>query len=324
MRKKSRNRHHSGFSTLLAVLVTLLIVGIVGVVVYGWHALGFSSYSVSYSSPDTDIIGAFPDKRNFDAGDEVVVRAGSISKKDSEFLGWKDVHGVIEGIGEVLENGAVFTMPEHDVLLEAVWEEEDKASDKKSDNKKSGSDDKGDIYVKKPEKDYINVRSTYTYDCELVAKITDGDTQIKHTGKIEEVYDEDDLKTYSWYEVTIPSLDKEGWIRSDMLTKYTGSAKSDSEDSDSEESENSDSEETKEVIYVKSSSYNSIRMYEEPDIDSEVIEKVTDDELALYFRDDTKKTTDDEGETTTWYFVEDSETGNTGWIQGDRLQKVEE
>lgn len=297
------------FHTLLTVLVTVLVISVAGVFWYGWHTLGFSSYAVSYSSSDSDVIGKFPEKRNFEAGEEVVVRAGAFSRPSYKFIGWKDVNGVIESTGGTLENGTVFIMPKNDVVLEAVWEEENNAEETVSSQentspaKKDSAKDKPTIFIKKENKDYINVRSSYGYDSEVVTKISDSDTEIEYSGKSENLYDEDDLKTYTWYFVNIPSLNKEGWIRSDMLTEL-----SDSSDSN---------------VYLMSSKYNSVTMYEDPDTVSDAVEKITDNETSLYFLGETDKSKSSDGDTVEWYLMENNESGKTGWVQKDRLQKVE-
>ena len=118
-RRPQKRRNNDAYQTFLTVLITLLAVAIVLVLFYAWKALGISSHTVTYTSNQGGIIGALPEVRQFDAGDEVVVRSGGISRKGYEFVGWKDVHGVIEASGGILENGSVFKMPKSDVLLEA-------------------------------------------------------------------------------------------------------------------------------------------------------------------------------------------------------------
>lgn len=315
MRKSSKKKNSGRFQTLFTVLVTLLVVAIVIVFIYAWHILGFSSYSVSYSSSYSDIAGIFPEKRNFNSGDEVVVRAGSITRQGSEFIGWRDVHGVIESTGGILENGTVFIMPKNDVLLEAVWdddlenEQDSENSDDLTDETASSETSEAVIYYKKSGKDYINVRSSYNYNSEVVTKISDSDMKIEYYGKSENLYDEDDRTTYTWLFVKIPELEKEGWIRSDMLSKEPDSEKA---------------ETTKSDIYLKSANHDSIKMYKEADSASDVLENIEDDEITLLFKGETKNTTESDGNTVTWYLIENSSSGKTGWIEKDKLQQFEE
>ena len=303
MRKKAKRRSTS-FDTFCTVLITLLIVAIVFVILYGWRTLGFSSYTVSYSTEYTDITGVLPDDRKFEPGDEVVVRAGSFTKENYTFVGWKDVDNSIEYSSAILENGVVFIMPESDVTLEAVWEENTKAEENKENNDTSSSSESNvEIFFKKDGKDYINVRADHNYTSEVVTKVTDKDTEIRYSGKSENVYDEDDYTTYTWYYVTIPELKKEGWIRSDMLSKK-GCA-------DDEES------------FLKSSKIEVLSLYKNPDSSSDIIAEIDDDETILYFNGETDETTDKNGKKVTWYLVEVSNSKRSGWVKFEDLDAFE-
>lgn len=299
------------FGTVYTVLVTLIIAAIIGVVIYAWNVLGFSAHSVSYSTSDSGVSGILPEERDFKAGDEVVVRAGSVSRIGYEFVGWSDVNGAIANNPGTLENGAVFIMPDADVVLEPVWEaieseEEDDDEASKSESSASGKKSNTAIYAKKDGKDYINIRSTYGYDGEVVTKVSDSDTKIEYSGKSQTVYDEDDLKNYTWYYVSIPSKDKEGWVRSDMVTEVSSGSKSSSD----------------EESYVKSDSYDTISLYESADSDSEVRAEIDDDETALIFTGKTKDAENSSGKTVTWYYVKDSSTGISGWVEKSKIQHV--
>lgn len=303
MRKKAKRRNTS-FDTFCTVLITLLIVAIVFVVLYGWRTLGFSSYTVSYSTEYTDITGVLPDDRKFEPGDEVVVRAGSFTKENYTFVGWKDVDNSIEYSSAILENGVVFIMPESDVTLEAVWEENTKAEENKENNDNSSSSESNvEIFFKKDGKDYINVRADHNYTSEVVTKVIDKDTEIRYSGKSENVYDEDDYTTYTWYYVTIPELKKEGWIRSDMLSKKGGA--------DDEES------------FLKSSKIEVLSLYKNPDSSSDIIAEIDDDETILYFNGETDETTDKNGKKVTWYLVEVSDSNRSGWVKFEDLDAFE-
>ncbi len=300
MRKKAKKRHTS-FDTLCTVLITLLVVAIVFVFTYSWRTLGFSSHTVSYSSAETDIIGSLPEDRKFDKGDEVVVRAGSFTREDYTFVGWKDVNNVTGYTGSVLPNGTVFVMPDGDVAFEAVWKET--APVIEEDNTET-TDDTTEVFYKKDGKDYVNVRSDYNYTSEVVTKVTKSNTEIHYSGKSETVYDEDDYTNYTWYYVTIPDLNEEGWIRSDMLSK-----KADSK--------------SKEKSFVKSSKVEVLSLYKEADSSSDIIGEVEDDETILYFNGESEKTTDKNGNSVTWYLVKDSSTGRSGWTKYTNLEAFE-
>ena len=260
MKQKSKNKKRNFFRTLCTVLVTLLFAAIIGVFSYAWKTLGLSSHTVSYSSTDSDVTGILPDERKFESGDEVVVRAGSLNKPNSTFLGWKDVNNSIQSSAAILANGTVFIMPDKDVVLEPVWEENKQTQDNTQTPKKenNSSAENKEIYIKKDGKDYINIRSSYGHDAQIVTKVYDSDTEMEYSGKSETVYDEDDLKSYTWYYVSIPAEDKEGWVRSDMVSKP---------------SESSQEDET----YLKASKYETITMYEDAYSSSGVIEKIDND-----------------------------------------------
>lgn len=306
MKQKSKNKKRNFFRTLCTVLVTLLFAAIIGVFSYAWKTLGLSSHTVSYSSTDSDVTGILPEERKFESGDEVVVRAGSLNKPNSTFLGWKDVNNSIQSSAAILANGTVFIMPDKDVVLEPVWEENKQTQDNTQTPKKenNSSAENKEIYIKKDGKDYINIRSSYGHDAQIVTKVYDSDTEMEYSGKSETVYDEDDLKSYTWYYVSIPAEDKEGWVRSDMVSKP---------------SESSQEDET----YLKASKYETITMYEEADSSSGVIEKIDNDETALYFSGKTKETEDENGNTTSWYYMKNSDTGESGWIEKEKLEHVE-
>ncbi len=313
MSKKNKQKRNTFFQTLFTVLVTLLVVAVITVISYGFRTLGFSAHTVSYTSAETESVGILPEKRQFEKGDEVVVRAGNISKKDSVFLGWKDVNSVIASAPNgVLENGAVFIMPDKDVVLEAVWEEKASSSDNESpnptDKTSTGSSSSKEIFHKRADKDYINIRSDYGHDSEVVTKIRSSDTELEYSGKSHDLFDEDDQKTYTWYYVTVPSDDSEGWVRSDML------------DSNEKDKSTDSSNDEKYDTYIKSDKYDIISMFEEPDSSSKVVEKITDDKTELYFTNKTKKTEDSDGKTTTWYNV-DSQSGKSGWVQSQKVEK---
>lgn len=204
----------------------------------------------------------------------------------------------------------MFIMPDADVVLEPVWEAAESApeaddSEKKSSDKKSSEKSGVTVFTKKESKDYINIRSTYGYDGEVVTKVSDNSTELEYSGKSESIYDEDDLKTYTWYYVSIPSKDKEGWVRSDMLSG--GESDADDKDGDS---------------YVKSEEYDSVALRESADADAEVRAEVEDDETELIFTGKTKESEDKNGKTTVWYYVKDSSTGSSGWVEKSKLRHV--
>ena len=58
-----------------------------------------------------------------------------------------------------------------------------------------------------------------------------------------------------------------------------------------------------------------------PRNDSEIIETIDNDKTELHFLDKTKKTEDSDGDTTTWYLMENSKTKKTGWIQKNKLEE---
>lgn len=306
MRKKAKRRSTS-FDTFCTVLITLLLVAIVSVVLYGWRTLGFSSYTVSYSTEETDISGILPEDRKFEAGDEVVVRAGTFKREGYTFLGWKDVDNAIEYKGALLENGVVFIMPDSDVILEAVWEEttEPQELTKTEENSKtSASEPEFEIFFKKDGKDYVNVRADYSYTAEVVTKVVDNDTEIRYSGKSKNVYDEDDYTTYTWYFVTIPELKEEGWIRSDMLSKKGGNNKKEN--------------------FLKSSDIEVLSVYRSPDSSSDIISEIDNDETILYYNGEKEEVTDKNGKKVTWYLVEMSDSKRSGWVKYDELDAFED
>lgn len=310
---KTSKKKSSAYKIFLAVLITTLVYSFIALIIFGWNAFELSSHRVYYTSSQTDIIGIFPKNIKFRPGEEVVVRAGSISKKNTEFIGWKDVDNVIKGSGGILENGDVFIMPNADVHLETVWADENTKTQKLVDSyaveKSSKKDENAKIFQIKGT-DYVNLRSSSNYDGDVITKISDPDTKIEYYGEHEEIYDEDDETTYTWYYVEVPSLGKGGWIRSDLLSEYKSESKK-------------ESQKEKEKIYLMSSKYDSINMYKEADSSSKKVETIEDNEISLIFLDDTKKTTDDDGDTTTWYYIENSETGKKGWIEKNKLQYIE-
>lgn len=318
MRSTQKKKKKSNFyGTLCTVLTTLLIVAIIWVISLIFSTVGKKTYSVTYSAGEGEFVGTVPATRKFEPGDEVVVRLGDISASDKEMVGWRDLDGVIDYIDEILPVGTVFIMPEADVTLEVAWDDDvpkkTEANDNDSDDEKSDSN--AEIYYKQASKDYINVRDKHGYDSEVIAKISDGNTKIEYTGKYEEVYDEDEEKSYDWYFVKIPSKDIEGWIRSDLLTK---SKSTESSDKKTETEDNSGSGEK----YLKSHKYDVALMREEPDSYSEVVEKIEDDETILYFNNLSEDVVDDDGDTVTWYHIKNSDSGKSGWVEAKRLQRV--
>ncbi len=307
---KQKRRSKKTFGTLYTVLVTLLFAAIIVVVLYAWRTLGLSAHSVSYSSTESDVVGTLPEKRDFEAGDEVVVRAGSFTRKDYTFAGWKDVNGAIANNTGTLENGAVFIMPDSDVVLEPIWEAAEPAPTEETTTTKDSKSNVS-VYTKKEGKDYINIRSTYGYDGKVVTKVSDSDTKIEYSGKSESIYDDDDKKTYTWYYVNIPSKEKEGWVRSDMLSETSSSSSASSSSSNS-------SDET----YVKSQKYDSVSLYQSADANSETVSTIDNEETALIFTGKTKDAENSSGNTVTWYFVKDSSTGKSGWIEKSKIQHV--
>lgn len=313
MRKKSsakrpqKRKNGGSYQTFLTVLITLLSVAIVLVVFYAWKALGISSHTVTYTSNQGGIIGTLPEIRQFDIGEEVVVRSGGISRKGYEFVGWRDVYGVIESTGGILENGSVFKMPKSDVLLEAVWEDPSApvpdATEEVIDEPKA---EEGShlvaTFMKNPDKTYVNVRDNFGYEGEVVCKLSDSSMKVNYYGKAENLFDEDDQTTYSWFYVEIPDMNKEGWIRSDMLEDY---------------------EETKEKIYVMVSGRDEIYLYEDADLNSDVKETVTDNEITFTYKSKSTSETDD-GEEVEMYLVENNDSGITGWVKKSHLQEIGE
>ncbi len=321
MNRTTKKKKQKPFQTLYTVVITLFFVAIVFVFGYAWNTLGFGTHTVSYQTQDTDVTGALPERRRFEKGDEVVVRAGVISRKDYSFAGWKDINGVIENSGEILKNGTVFIMPDKDVLFEAVWEEESitGAQNDVDTNSDTSSKTNDKIYLKKSGKDYINVRKDPDHDSDVVTKVSDSKTEIHYTGKSESVFSEDDNKSYTWYYVSIPSLDEEGWIRSDMLSKASGnSSKEDNADDDKTEGKS-----TKTETYLKSMKYDAISLYKEADSSSGLVARIDDDEASLYFNGKTEETKDTDGNTITWYFVE-TDQGEGGWVQKSRIEHLSE
>lgn len=307
---KTNKKKSSTYKIILAVLITTLVYSCIFLIVYGWNALKLSYHKVYYTSSQTDIIGIFPETRKFKPGEEVVVRAGSISKKDTDFIGWKDVDNVIQSSGGILENGAVFIMPDNDVHLETVWADDNTKTKKLLDSyaveKPSKKDEKATIFKIKG-KDYVNLRSSSDYDSDVLAKISDPDIEIEYYGEHKDIYDEEEETTYTWYYVEVPSLGKGGWIRSDLLSEYKPESK----------------KESSQKIYLMSSKYDSIDMYKEADTSSKTIETIEDNEISLIFLDKTKKTTNDDGDTVIWYYIKNSETGNKGWIEKNKMQYIE-
>ncbi len=306
-RRPQKKKSSDAYQTFLTVLITLLSVAIILVLFYAWRALGISSHTVTYTSNQGGIIGTLPEVRQFDAGDEVVVRSGGISRKGYEFVGWRDVHGVIEATGGILENGSVFKMPKSDVLLEAVWEDlsgesPDATVDTPTETQEPESDKLIATFMKNPEKTYVNVRDNYGYEGEVVCKLSDSSMKVNYYGKAENLFDEDDQTTYTWFFVEIPDLKKEGWIRSDMLEDY---------------------EETKEKVYVMASGRDEISLYEDADLNSDIKETVTDNEITFTYKSkSTSETTD--GEEFEMYLVENNESGKTGWVKKSHLQEIKE
>ncbi len=315
-RKKRRN---NSYNTICTILGTLLVVAIVWVISLAWNTIGKKVNEVSYSAGETEFAGSLPASRKFEPGDEVVVRAAEFSAADKEFVGWKDANDVLDYASDILVNGTVFIMPEADVLLEAVWEDDTAADDTVASNTASGkSDSNAEIYHINAGKDYVNVRDNHGYDSKVIAKISDTDVDIEYNGEFEEVYDEDDEKSYDWYFVEIPSKDIEGWIRSDLLTKASSKSASKSDSTESAEEDDSNGEK-----YLKSHKYDVALMHEDANSSSDVLEKIEDDETILYFNNKSEETTDSDGDTTTWYFVKNSESGKSGWIDSKRLMHAE-
>lgn len=306
-RRPQKRRNNDAYQTFLTVLITLLAVAIVLVLFYAWKALGISSHTVTYTSNQGGIIGALPEVRQFDAGDEVVVRSGGISRKGYEFVGWKDVHGVIEASGGILENGSVFKMPKSDVLLEAVWEDPTGEMPDATENLTEESEDPDaktliGTFMKNPDKTYVNVRDNYGYEGEVVLKLSDSKVKVNYYGKAENVFDEDDQTTYTWFYVEIPEMKKEGWVRSDMLEDY---------------------EEVKETIYVMASNREEISLYEDADLNSDIKETVSDNEITFTYKSKTTTETTD-GDEVEMLLVENNESGNTGWVKKSHLQEIKE
>ena len=155
--------------------------------------------------------------------------------------------------------------------------------------------------------DHVNLRASCDYESDVLAKIDDSDIKIEYYGEHKDLHEEDEQTTYTWYYVKVPSLKKEGWIRSDLLSEYSAPKADDSE----------------EKTYLMSSEYDSIKMYEDADSSSKIIETIEDNEISLTFLDKTKKTTNDDGDTITWYYVKNSDTGKKGWIEKDKMQYIE-
>lgn len=314
-----KKRKNSSYNTICTILGTLLVVAVVWVISLAWNTLGRKTNEVSYSAGENEIVGSVPATRKFEPGDEVVVRAAEISMSGKEFAGWKDANGVLDVASDILVNGTVFIMPETDVVLEAVWEEDSKTDedDAASENTTSGkTDSDAEIFYINAGKDYVNVRNNHGYDSNVIAKISDTNTKIEYNGKYEAVYDEDEGKSYDWYYVEIPSKDIKGWIRSDLLSK--ASEKTSKTDTDNSTVADDDGEK-----YLKSHKYDVALMHENADSSSDVIEKIEDEETILYFNNQSKETTDSDGDKTTWYFVKNSESGNSGWVNAKRLEHAE-
>ena len=214
--KKTKKKTYSLYKLILTALITALSVGGICLIIYAWNLFGFSSHEVYYTSDSSNIIGSFPASRKFRPGDEVVVRAGSISRRNYRFIGWKDKNNVIENSGGIFEGGHVFIMPDGDVCFEAVWEEINPNNDD-PDTPSSPQSSEPLIFNKVKNKDYINLRSSCDYNGEVLAEISDSDIDIEYYGKSQSIYDESSETVYIWYFVKIPSLNEEGWIRSDML-----------------------------------------------------------------------------------------------------------
>ena len=100
--------------------------------------------------------------------------------------------------------------------------------------------------------------------------------KVNYYGKAENVFDEDDQTTYTWFYVEIPEMKKEGWVRSDMLEDY---------------------EEVKETIYVMASNREEISLYEDADLNSDIKETVSDNEITFTYK--AKTTTETTAVTTT-------------------------
>lgn len=302
-----RPQKRKGSDTLLTVLITLLSVAIVLVVFYAWRALGISSHTVTYTSNQGGIIGTLPEVRQFDAGEEVVVRSGGISRKGYEFVGWKDVHGVIKSTGGILENGAVFKMPKSDVLLEAVWEDPSGDMPDATEEITTETEEKeyGDLiatFMKNPDKTYVNVRDNFGYEGEVVCKLSDSKMKVNYYGQAENVFDEDDQTTYTWFYVEIPDMNKKGWVRSDMLEDFA---------------------EIKDKMYVMASSKDEISLYEDADLNSDIKETISDNEITFTYKSKTTTQTDD-GEEVEMYLVKNNDSGSTGWIRKSHLQEIKE
>ncbi len=329
-KRASGRRKKSSYDTIVTIISTLLVVAIVWVISLAWSTLGRHSISVSYTAGTTDFIGAVPSTRKFEPGEEVVVRAGDISKSGTKFLGWKDVNGVIGYAEDILVNGAVFKMPEADVVLEAVWEGENAipanseavTENTPADASSEAPADTSDttvIYKINSGTDSINVRDKHGYDSKVIAKISDSSVKIEYSGKYEELYEEESDKTYDWYYVEIPSKNVSGWIRSDLITRADNQAGSETTSSKASASSDDDSGEK----YLKSDKYDVALMYAEADDDSDIVEKIEDDEIILYFNNESEEITDEDGDKTTWYHVKNSSSGKTGWIDAKRLQEAE-
>lgn len=311
MRERPKKKQAGFYGTLRTVLVTLLLVAIVWVISLAWNTLGKKTCEVSYTIAETGYTGSAPATRKFEPGDEVVVRAAELELNGKKIIGWRDTTGVVDYVSDVFKNGTVFIMPEDDVVFEAVWEEETEPEEN-DDSTTSEKDDGKEIFYISAGKDYVNVRDNHGYDSKVIAKISDSSTKIEYSGKYEEVYDEDEEKSYDWYYVSIPSKDIKGWIRSDLLSKSSGSSSS------SEKGGSSSSGEK----YLKSHKYDVALMYKEADSSSGVVEKIEDEETIFYFNNKSEDVTDDNGTKTTWYYVKNSSSGKSGWVDSKRLEHV--
>ena len=84
-----------------------------------------------------------------------------------------------------------------------------------------------------------------------------------------------------------------------------------------------DYEEIKEKVYVMASSRDEISLYEDADLNSDIKETVTDNEITFTYKSkSTSETTD--GEEFEMYLVENNDSGKTGWVKKSHLQEIKE
>ena len=84
-----------------------------------------------------------------------------------------------------------------------------------------------------------------------------------------------------------------------------------------------DYKEVKETTYVMSSSREEISLYEDADLNSDIKETVSDNEITFTYK--SKATTETtNGDKVEMVLVKNNDSGTTGWVKKSHLQEIKE